>query len=89
MGRLGVRRTRYPTLYLAGADVALRVAYESGIRHLNWLLSAGRYWSGRRFRCSEDFKMARSLGGLVFLDSGAQQFFSKFKDRYPYADAVR
>jgi hypothetical protein len=84
MGRLGARGTHCPALYLAGADVALRVAYESGIRHLNWLLSAGRYWGGGRFRHSEDFKMARSLGGLVFLDSGAQQFFSKFKDRYPY-----
>jgi hypothetical protein len=73
-----------PTLYLAGADVALRVAYESGIRPLNWLLSAGRYWGGGRFRYSEDFKTARSMGGLVFLDSGAQQFFSKFRDSYPY-----
>jgi len=78
-------RWRCPTLYLAGADVALRVAIESGVRPLNWLLSAGRYWSGGRFRHSEDFKMARSLGGLLFLDSGAQQFYAKFKgDGYPY-----
>jgi len=81
-------RRRCPTLYLAGADVALKVAYESGIRPLNWLLSAGRYWGGRRFKWSEDFRLARSLGGLVFLDSGAQQFFSKFKGNgYPYTPA--
>jgi hypothetical protein len=80
-------RRRCPTLYLAGADVALRVATESGIRPLNWLLSAGRYWRGGRFAHSEDFSLARSLGGQVFLDSGAQQFFSKFRDRYPYTPA--
>jgi hypothetical protein len=80
-------RRRCPVLYMAGADVALKVAFESGVRPLNWLLSAGRYWRGGRFRHSEDFRLARSLGGLVFLDSGAQQFFSKFRDRYPYAPA--
>ncbi len=83
----GAKRMRCPELYLAGADVALRVAAESGVRPLNWLLSAGRYWSGGRFRHSEDFKTARSLGGRVFLDSGAQQFYAKFKDKYPYAPA--
>jgi len=82
-----VKRPPCPALYLAGADVALRVAAESGAKPLNWLLSAGRYWGGGRFRHSEDFKMARSLGGLLFLDSGAQQFFSKFRDRYPYTPA--
>jgi len=81
-------RRRCPTLYLAGADVALKVAYESGIRPLNWLLSAGRYWSNGRFKWSEDFRLARLLGGQVFLDSGAQQFFSKFKgNEYPYTPA--
>ncbi len=75
---------RCPRLFFAGADVALKVARESGMRPLNWLLSAGRYWSGGGFRHSEDFRLARSLGGLVFLDSGAQQFYAKFKDRYPY-----
>jgi hypothetical protein len=76
-----------PEIYLAGADAALRVAVESGIRPLNWLLSAGRYWSGGKFKRSEDFKMARSLGGSLFLDSGAQQFYAKFSDRYPYTPA--
>jgi len=54
---------------------------------LSWLLSAGRYWSGGKFKRSEDFEMARYLGGQVFLDSGAQQFFSKFRDSYPYTPA--
>jgi hypothetical protein len=83
-------KSRCPALFLAGADVALKVAVESGIRPLNWLLSAGRYWSGGRFRQSEDFERARSLGGMVFLDSGAQQFYAKFgglRDRYPYTPA--
>jgi len=73
---------------MAGADVALKVAYESGIRPLNWLLSAGRYWRGGKFIHSKDFEIARSLGGLVFLDSGAQQFYAKFKgNEYPYTPA--
>jgi len=72
------------TLFLAGADTALRVAREVGLR-LNWLLSAGRYWGGGRFVVHEDFKLAKELGGLLFLDSGAQQFFGKFKGfTYPY-----
>jgi hypothetical protein len=73
-----------PTLFLAGADRALRVAAESGVRPLNWLLSAGRYWRGGRFVYSSDFKLARSFGGLLFLDSGAQQFYSRFDRSYPY-----
>jgi len=77
-----------PEIYLAGADVALRVAVESGIRPLNWLLSAGRYWNGGKFRQDGDFEAVRSLGGLVFLDSGAQQFYAKFKGGgYPYTPA--
>jgi hypothetical protein len=60
---------------------------QSGIRPLNWLLSAGRYWSGGGFKHSEDFRLACSLGGLVFLDSGAQQFYAKFRNQYPYTPA--
>jgi len=72
------------TLFLAGADTALRVAVEMRLQ-LNWLLSAGRYWGGGRFVIHEDFKLAKELGGLLFLDSGAQQFFAKFKGyTYPY-----
>lgn len=74
-----------PELFLAGADVALKVALESEIKGLNWLLSAGRYWVNDRFVYSEDFRIARSLGGLLFLDSGAQQFYSKFRSfSYPF-----
>jgi tRNA-guanine family transglycosylase len=51
---------------------------------LNWLLSAGRYWGGGRFVYSSDFKLTRSLGGMLFLDSGAQQFYSRFNGSYPY-----
>lgn len=81
-----VAQAKCPQLFFAGADVALRVAYESGIWPLNWLLSAGRYWSSG-FRRDKDFEVARSLGGLLFLDSGAQQFYARFKDRYPYTPA--
>jgi hypothetical protein len=75
-----------PTLFLAGADSALKVASELGIKPLNWLLSAGRYWGNGEFKYSHDFEAARSLGGLLFLDSGAQQFYSKFGNLdYPYS----
>jgi hypothetical protein len=78
-----------PLLFLAGADRALGVARALsrvlGLR-LNWLLSAGRYWDGSRFEGYWlDLSNARSLGGLLFLDSGAQQFYSRFNSyRYPY-----
>jgi hypothetical protein len=73
-----------PTLFLAGADVAIRVALGLNVRPLNWLLSAGRYWDGVRFNAGLDAVYARRLGGLLFLDSGAQQFYSKFNHSYPY-----
>jgi len=74
-----------PTLFLAGADNALKVALSLDLRPLNWLLSAGRYWRGGGFVYSSDFRLARSLGGLLFLDSGAQQFYSRFRGLgYPY-----
>jgi len=74
-----------PELFLAGADVALRAAKRLRVRPLNWLLSAGRYWRGGGFKESKDFRLARSLGGLLFLDSGAQQFYRKFRGlEYPY-----
>jgi len=76
-----------PRLFLAGADTALETAVASGIRPLNWLLSAGRYYEGGRFIMSDDFKLARSLGGLLFLDSGAQQFYMDFNGfDYPYTE---
>jgi hypothetical protein len=74
-----------PKLFIAGADTALRVAVQSGIKLLNWLLSAGRYWRGGKFIKSMDFRLVKNLDGLLFLDSGAQQFFSGFKGfDYPY-----
>jgi DNA-binding PadR family transcriptional regulator len=74
-----------PKLFLAGADVALKAAKRLKTKPLNWLLSAGRYWSGERFKRSKDFRLARFLGGLLFLDSGAQQFYRKFRGlEYPY-----
>ena len=76
-----------PRLFLAGADTALETAVASGVRPMNWLLSAGRYYEGGRFIMSDDFKLARSLGGSLFLDSGAQQFYMDFNGfDYPYSD---
>jgi len=74
-----------PDLFLAGADVALQVAYEAGVR-VNWLLSAGRYWRSGVFRGFErDFWYARRVAELLFLDSGAQQFYRRFRGfSYPY-----
>ena len=83
--QVNVGDLRCPLLFLAGADSALRVASESGVR-VNWLLSAGRYWRGGGFRGYEcDLFYAKGLGGLIFLDSGAQQFYRKFRGfSYPY-----
>jgi len=84
--RRGLSRCPALTVFLAGADAALRAAAELGL-HLNWLLSAGRYWRGGRFAgFQSDVEHVRRLGGLLFLDSGAQQFFKRFKGfTYPYA----
>ena len=57
---------RCPTLYLAGADAALRVAVESGVHPLNWLLSAGRYWSGSKFKRGVAEKAAVSASAGVW-----------------------
>ena len=81
-------RLRCPVLFLAGSGTAIDAAIGSGIKPLNWLLSAGTYYRGGKFSESDDFSKARSLGGLLFLDSGAQQFFTKFDNKmdYPYSD---
>ncbi len=81
-------RLRCPVLFLAGSGTAIDAAIGSGIKPLNWLLSAGTYYRGGKFRESDDFSKARSLGGLLFMDSGAQQFFTKFDSKmdYPYSD---
>jgi len=77
-----------PKIFLAGSATALRVAVTSGVKPLNWLLSAGTYYKNGRFVMSDDFSKARLLGGLLFMDSGAQQFFTKFDNKmdYPYND---
>jgi len=81
-------RLRCPVLFLAGSGrMAIETAISTGVRPLNWLLSAGTYYRGGKFRESTDFNLARSLGGLLFLDSGAQQFYKGFKGfDYPYSD---
>jgi len=82
-----VRRLRCPTLFLAGSGTAIDAAIGSGVRPLNWLLSAGTYHRNGRFVMSTDFEKARSLGGLLFMDSGAQQFYADFHGfDYPYSD---
>jgi hypothetical protein len=76
-----------PKLFLAGKDVALEVAVGSGIRPLNWLLSAGVYYKNGKFITSIDFKLAKELGGETFMDSGAQQFYMDFNGfDYPYTE---
>jgi len=80
-------KLKCPALFLAGSGTAIDAAIGSGVRPLNWLLSAGTYYRGGKFRESTDFEKARSLGGLLFLDSGAQQFYRDFKGfDYPYSD---
>jgi hypothetical protein len=80
-------RLKCPVLFLAGSGTAIDAAIGSGVRPLNWLLSAGTYYRGGKFRESDDFSKARSLGGLLFMDSGAQQFYRNFKGfDYPYSD---
>ena len=80
-------KLKCPALFLAGSGTAIDAADGSGVRPLNWLLSAGTYYRGGKFRESTDFEKARSLGGLLFLDSGAQQFYRDFKGfDYPYSD---
>jgi len=82
-----VRRLRCPALFLAGSSTAIDAAISSGVRPLNWLLSAGTYYSGGKFKENPDIPKVRSLGGLLFMDSGAQQFYKDFKGfDYPYTE---
>jgi len=76
-----------PKIFLAGSATALRVAVTSGVKPLNWLLSAGTYYKNGGFVMSDDFTKSKSLGGLLFMDSGAQQFYMDFKGfDYPYTE---
>jgi len=67
-------------VYLAGASTALKAL--RSLSGVPFLLSAGLYWSGNRFRLGCDLSFARE----IFVDSGAQQFFNKFNSfKYPYS----
>lgn len=80
-------KLKCPALFLAGSGTAIDAAIGSGVRPLNWLLSAGTYYRSGKFVMSTDFEKARSLGGLLFMDSGAQQFYKSFRDfDYPYSE---
>ena len=80
-------KLKCPRLFLAGSGTAIDAAIGSGIKPLNWLLSAGAYYRSGKFRESTDFNLAKSLGGLLFMDSGAQQFYRGFSGfDYPYSD---
>jgi len=83
-----VARLKCPVLFLAGSGrMAIEAAASTGVRPLNWLLSAGTYYRNGRFVINNDFDLARSLGGLLFMDSGAQQFYKDFKGfDYPYSE---
>jgi hypothetical protein len=80
-------KLRCPVLFLAGSSTAIDAAVGSGIKPLNWLLSAGTYYSGGKFKENPDIPKVKLLGGLLFLDSGAQQFYADFHGfDYPYSD---
>jgi hypothetical protein len=80
-------KLKCPALFLAGSGTAIDAAIGSGVRPLNWLLSAGTYYRSGKFRESTDFNLAKSLGGLLFMDSGAQQFYRGFSGfDYPYSE---
>jgi hypothetical protein len=69
-------------VYLAGASTALEAL--RSFPGIPFLLSAGLYWSGDKFRFEGDLSFASE----IFMDSGAQQFFTKFKSSvYPYTPA--
>jgi len=75
-------------LFLAGHDTAIKVGYEyyrmTGEK-LNWLVSAGSYWTGKKFALRRDLKILKRFVKEIFVDSGAQQFYTKFKKSdYPY-----
>ena len=76
-----------PKLFLAGLSAVLDIVINSGVKPLNWLLSAGMYYSNGKFIMSDDFKLIKELDGELFIDSGAQQFYRDFNGfDYPYSD---
>ncbi len=69
-------------VYFAGAYTALQVLDNIPLK-VNYLLSAGHYWKNGRL----EFKKVSRPGfaDKLFIDSGAQQFYTKFKGYdYPY-----
>jgi hypothetical protein len=71
-------------MYIAGN----RYALEKVVEHIappRWLVGAGVFWRGGKFGLGEAVKI-RSKVSKLFLDSGAQQFYRKFKGfAYPYS----
>ncbi|MEM4964524.1 MAG: hypothetical protein QXT13_10310 [Pyrobaculum sp.] len=69
-------------LYIAGNKYALEQVSDLA-RSMGWLVGAGVFWDGK-FNEQKAVKMRAKVGKL-FLDSGAQQFYRKFKGfDYPY-----
>lgn len=69
-------------LYLAGAENALQVLRSLPFK-IPYLLSVGHYWQTSKFRLTQEIDFASE----IFVDSGAQQFFSKFKGfTFPYTN---
>mgnify|MGYP000436245831 CR=1 FL=1 len=72
-------------LYWAGHDPAPSILAEL-FGKVPLLLSAGTYWFGGKFSLAAA-RRDTSVALELFLDSGAQQFYKKFKGRdYPYTE---
>ncbi len=75
-------------LYIAGHDTAIKAAHDYCMRSntkLNWLIGAGKYWTGLRFRRDACLSLLSDFVKELFVDSGAQQFYRYFSGfDYPY-----
>lgn len=75
-------------IFLAGHDTAIKAGYyyyRNTNTRLNWLVSAGEYWTGKKFRVGKDLILLKKFANEIFIDSGAQQFRGKFRRmEYPY-----
>jgi len=72
-------------LYWAGHDPAAEILSEL-FGKVPMLLSAGTYWLNDRFSLDRALRDAHAASEL-FMDSGAQQFYKKFKGGdYPYSE---
>ncbi|MGB9706082.1 MAG: DUF7221 family queuine tRNA-ribosyltransferase-like protein, partial [Pyrobaculum sp.] len=71
-------------LYVAGNKYALESVVGS-VQISNWLVGAGVFWRGGSFDVARAARL-RARVPRLFLDSGAQQFYRKFKGfAYPYS----